>query len=209
MEAPANDCGKRNHLSAQIFFAPTTKRLAIVPISFRRGVIMENSSSKIKLLQNKKIAIVGGGMAGLTLAKLLQLQNADVKVFERDFDQYSRVQGSTLDLHKSSGLEAIKRAGLLDEFRKHHRSDASKMVLVDRGLEIKFDDHSFAKFTSETRPEIDRAPLRAILLNSLLPGTVDWDSHFSSMVREASGWRIRFKDESSVYADLVVAADGF
>ena len=35
------------------------------------------------LLENKKIAIVGGGPGGLTLAKLLQLKGADVKVYQR------------------------------------------------------------------------------------------------------------------------------
>ena len=31
------------------------------------------------LLQNKKIAIIGGGPGGLTLARLLQCKGADVK----------------------------------------------------------------------------------------------------------------------------------
>jgi len=169
---------------------------------------MGKKSKQIKLLENKKIAIVGGGMAGLTLARLLQLQNAEVKVFERDFNQNVRVQGSTLDLHEGTGLEAMKRAGLLDEFYKHHRTDASKMLLVDRSLNIKFDDHHFSKFTSETRPEIDRGPLRDILLGSLLANTVTWDSNFSAMEKENNGWRIHFKNGTSFYADLVVAADG-
>jgi len=51
------------------------------------------------LLQNKRIAIVGGGPGGLTLARLLQLKGADVKVYERDFNSSVRVQGATLDLH--------------------------------------------------------------------------------------------------------------
>ena len=46
------------------------------------------------LINNKKIAIVGGGPGGLTLARLLQLKGADVKVYERDFDKHARVQGS-------------------------------------------------------------------------------------------------------------------
>lgn len=161
-----------------------------------------------KLLQNKKIAVVGGGMAGLTLARLLQLKDADVKVYERDLDRNLRVQGSTLDLHEGTGLEAMKRAGLLEEFYKHHRVVASKMLLVDRSLTITFDDHNFATLTSETRPEIDRAPLRDILLNSLQANTVVWDSNFSSMGKENAGWRIHFKNGTNVYADLVVGADG-
>jgi len=160
------------------------------------------------LLKNKQIAIVGGGPAGLTLARLLQMQNANVKVYERDKIRSIRVQGSTLDLHEGTGLEAMKRAGLLDEFYKYHRPVASKMRLVDKALNIKFDDHDFAKITAETRPEIDRAPLRDILLNSLKPDTVVWNSHFTSMEKENNGWLLYFKNGTSAYADLVIAADG-
>jgi len=160
------------------------------------------------LVQNKQIAIVGGGPAGLTLARLLQMQNVNVKVYERDFNRDVRVQGSTLDLHEGTGLEALKRASLLDEFYKNHRPVASKMLLVDKSLNIKFDDHDFAKVTSETRPEIDRAPLRNLLLDSLKPDTVVWNSNFSSMQKEKNGWLIQFKNGTTAYADLVVAADG-
>lgn len=160
------------------------------------------------LIENKKIAVVGGGPAGLTLARLLQLHDANVKVYERDNDRNVRVQGSTLDLHEGTGLEALKRAGLLGQFYSNHRPVASKMLLVDRSLNIKFEDHDFAEFTSETRPEIDRAPLRDILLDSLQPETVVWDSHFVEMSRQGDGWMLYFRNGKSAYADLVIAADG-
>ncbi|HVY76869.1 MAG TPA: NAD(P)/FAD-dependent oxidoreductase [Puia sp.] len=160
------------------------------------------------LLQNKQIAIVGGGPAGLALAKLLQLKGAEVKVYERDVNRDVRVQGATLDLHEGTGLEALKRAGLLDEFYKNHRPVASKMQLTDGALNVAFDDHDFAAITAETRPEIDRAPLRDMLLNALKPDTVVWNSHFMSMEREGNGWRLHFKSGVNVYADLVIAADG-
>ena len=73
------------------------------------------------LFQNKKIAIVGAGPGGLTLARLLQLKGANVKVYERDFDKDARVQGSPLDMHEESGLAAIRKANLLDEFKKNFR----------------------------------------------------------------------------------------
>ncbi|SEN91005.1 2-polyprenyl-6-methoxyphenol hydroxylase [bacterium A37T11] len=162
------------------------------------------------LLQNKKVAIVGGGMAGLTLAHLLQLKNAAVTVYERDRSRHVRDQGSTLDLHESTGLEAMKRAGLLDEFYKYHRPEASKLRLIDRSFNIRFSDFEtdFAKITAETRPEIDRGPLRSILLDSLQPNTVVWGSQFSSMQKVGNGWLLHFKNGTSAYADLVVAADG-
>jgi 2-polyprenyl-6-methoxyphenol hydroxylase-like FAD-dependent oxidoreductase len=160
------------------------------------------------LTENKKIAIVGAGIGGLTLARLLQMKGADVTVYERDANRDVRVQGSTLDLHEGTGLEAMKRAGLIDEFYKYHRPVASKLRIVDHALQIKFDDHNIKKTVAEDRPEIDRAPLRDILLNALKPDTVVWDSHFVSMEAHNNGWHIHFKNGTAAYADMVVAADG-
>ena len=169
-------------------------------------MVITNTHSN--LLSGKKVAIVGGGMAGLTLARLLQLKDVDVTLYERDFGPGARVQGSTLDLHEGTGLEAMRRAGLLAGFYEHHRKQASKMLIVDRSLNVRFDDHEFSEFTSETRPEIDRGPLRDLLLNSLKPNTVVWDRSFSSLEKEGSGWCITFKNGSSASADFVIAADG-
>ena len=160
------------------------------------------------LVQDKDIAIIGGGMGGLTLARLLQIQNVRVKVYERDFNREVRVQGSTLDLHEGTGLEAMKRAGLLDEFYKNHRPVASKMLIADKDLNIRFDDHEHETTISEHRPEIDRAPLREILLNALKPETVVWNSRFVSMEKQNNGWLLHFENGTQAYADFVIAADG-
>src|SRR5215831_17648447 len=164
------------------------------------------------LVENKSIAIVGGGPGGLTLARLLQLKGADVKVYERDFDKHARVQGSPLDMHEGSGLAAIRKANLLDEFKKNYRPGADKMLIVNECAEIFFSDHENKPgedFGNEYfRPEIDRGPLRNMLLGSLQPETVVWDSHFISMEKQNEGWLLHFKNGSSAYADIVIAADG-
>lgn len=163
-------------------------------------------------LKNKQIAIVGGGPGGLTLARLLQLQGVSVKVYERDFNKDARVQGSPLDLHEKSGLAALRKANLLEEFKNNFLPGADKMVIVNECAEILFSDHevkSDENFGEEYfRPEIDRGALRALLLESLESGTVVWDSHFISMEKQSQGWLLHFKNNSSVYADIVIAADG-
>ena len=91
---------------------------------------------------NKKIAIVGGGPGGLTLARLLQLKNAEVKVYERDENRDVRVQGATLDLHEESGLEALQRAGLMDEFKANYRPGAGKLKILDKDLNVFLDERT-------------------------------------------------------------------
>ncbi len=164
------------------------------------------------LLQNKNIAIVGAGPGGLTLAKLLQLRCANVKLYERDYDKYARVQGSPLDLHDESGLAAIRKANLLNEFKQNFLPRADRKLITNERAEVFFSDHDNKleeNFGSEYfRPEIDRGTLRKILLESLLPDTVLWDHHFISMEAQNEGWLLHFKNDSSAYADIVIAADG-
>lgn len=164
------------------------------------------------MIQNKKIAIVGAGPGGLTLARLLQLKGAKVKVYERDVNAEVRLQGGALDLHTESGLAALKEAGLLDEFKKNYRPGAECMRVVDAQGNIHMDDHNQGvehNFGDKHhRPEIDRGPLRSILLNSLKADTVSWDSHIVSIEKLADGWKLVFQNGDIATADLLIGADG-
>lgn len=164
------------------------------------------------LLKDKSIAIVGGGPGGLTLAKLLALKGANVKVYERDIDKYARVQGSPLDLHDESGLAALRKANLLEAFKINFMPGADKKLIMNEQAKVFFSDHD-QKITEDFenpyfRPEIDRGVLRKILLEALDPATVVWNSHFISMEKENGGWLLNFKNSPAVYADIVIAADG-
>ncbi len=164
------------------------------------------------LIDNKSIAIVGGGPGGLTLARLLQMKGALVKVYERDLDKNARVQGSPLDLHEDSGLAAIREADLLKEFKENFLPGADKTLILNEKAEIFYSDHETnleENFGHEYfRPEIDRGSLRKILLESLEPETVVWDSHFISMEKQNDVWKLDFKNRESVYADIVIGSDG-
>lgn len=163
----------------------------------------------MKNIQNKKLAIVGGGPGGLTLARLLQMNGADVTVYERDIHKDARAKGATLDLHEESGLAALQAAGLMNEFRANYRPGADKMRVTDQHAHIILDDHTIEQDeTHRNRPEIDRGPLQKILLDSLMPGTVIWDCKLVSLAPHNDGWKLEFKDGTMAIADLVIAADG-
>ncbi|MES2132888.1 MAG: NAD(P)/FAD-dependent oxidoreductase [Bacteroidota bacterium] len=164
------------------------------------------------LLKNKSVAIIGGGPGGLTLARLLQLKGVHVKVYERDMNRTVRLQGGALDLHTESGLAALKKANLMEEFKKNYRPGAEKTRVVDHHAKIYADQHTEA--TTDTfgdenhRPEIDRGPLRDILLDSLQSDTVVWDSHITSIEPIGNTWKIIFQNGNTIIADVVIGADG-
>ena len=164
------------------------------------------------LLENKQVAIIGAGPGGLTLAKLLQLEGVSVKVYERDLNRTARTQGGTLDLHWESGLKALEKAGLMDAFKSNYRAGNDRLRIIDKNATIVFDEHqeaSAANFGDEWfRPEIDRGPLRDILLDALLPDTVVWDSHVLSIEKITETWKIVFQNGNTIVADIVIGADG-
>ena len=163
-------------------------------------------------LKNKKTAIIGGGPGGLTLARLLQIRNFEVKVYERDLDEKARVQGSPLDMHENSGMAALRKAGLLEQFKKSYMPGADGTTITNESGNIFFNDHKPAhteNFEDTTfRPEIDRGVLRKLLLDSLEPSSIVWGSRFISMEQEGEGWLLHFEDGRSSYADLVIGSDG-
>ena len=128
----------------------------------------------MKASDAKRIAIVGGGPGGLTLARLLQQSGAQVTVYERDQSRSARVQCSALDLHEDSGLAALEAAGLMEAFWANHRPDLNSLRLTDTDGTV-LHEHVRRMSGPGRRPEIERGPLRDLLLNSLRSGTVQWD----------------------------------
>jgi 2-polyprenyl-6-methoxyphenol hydroxylase-like FAD-dependent oxidoreductase len=86
------------------------------------------------------------------------------------------------------------------------------MIIVNEQAEIFFSDqegkHEQDFGSEHFRPEIDRGPLRKILLESLQPDTVVWDSQFISIEKDNDGWLLHFKNKTCAYADIVIGADG-
>jgi 2-polyprenyl-6-methoxyphenol hydroxylase-like FAD-dependent oxidoreductase len=158
-------------------------------------------------VEGKKVAIVGGGPGGLTLARLLQQGGAQVSVYERDQSRSARVQGSALDLHEDSGLAALEAAGLIDAFWANHRPDLDRLRLTDAHGRV-LHDHPRRMSGAGRRPEIERGPLRDLLLDSLQPGTVEWDCKLESAAMQDGQVLLRFAGGKTALADLAIGSDG-
>lgn len=154
-----------------------------------------------------RIAVVGAGPGGLTLACLLDRQGISCSVFEREPDPLARPQGGTLDLHRDSGQRALAAAGLMDAFRSVARyEDQGDRMLAADGRVLFEDDGQGAG----DRPEVDRTELRKLLLDALPASSVRW-GHSLREARPVDGarWELVFEDGRVAGPfDLVVGADG-
>lgn len=143
---------------------------------------------------------------GCALARLLHLGGIQATIFEGEDSASVRSQGGTLDLHTTSGLAAVKEAGLWDEFLSHARYDGQYMAITDKNLHYYVvrgvDEESSAAFGE--RPEIDRVKLRELLLGSLPAGTVKWGHR----LQKVQGNTLTFVNGATASFDLIVGADG-
>ncbi|KAJ7217536.1 hypothetical protein C8J57DRAFT_1482910 [Mycena rebaudengoi] len=162
----------------------------------------------------RSIAIVGAGLGGLVCARILQLHNVPVVIYEREPTSASRQQGGSLDMHAESGTKALEMAQLLNEFKKVARYEDQNMKIVGIDGTVHFADEELAEGLAEgqvgDRPEVDRTLLRQIFLDSLKPGTVKWNHGVSKVIQENSKATIHFLDsalEPAVH-NFVVGADG-
>ncbi|KAL5641293.1 hypothetical protein ACGC1H_001694 [Rhizoctonia solani] len=157
-----------------------------------------------------RIAIIGAGPGGLALACILVQNSIIPMVFEREPSPDCRQQGGTLDLHTHSGQQALRDAGLWDQFLKHARYDAQTMKILVKSGDIIYEDGPGEEDQEGSRPEIDRTALRNILLDSFGPSNVKWDHALVSI--EPAGYNkhdLHFKNGTvETGFDLVVGADG-
>ncbi|MFI9596032.1 FAD-dependent oxidoreductase [Nonomuraea sp. NPDC052265] len=151
-----------------------------------------------------RIAVVGGGPAGLTFARVLHRLGHPVTVLERDPAPDARPPGGTLDLHDGMGQLALGKAGLLAEFRELSRPEGQAMRILDTDGTVLRDWRP--RPDDRANPEIDRGQLRDLLLGPL---DVRWGRNVTEVVPGTrDGVLVRFADGRQETFDLVVGADG-
>jgi 2-polyprenyl-6-methoxyphenol hydroxylase-like FAD-dependent oxidoreductase len=148
-----------------------------------------------------RIAIVGAGLGGLALARVLHVNGIGSVVYERERSRGARGQGGMLDIH--SGQRALRDAGLIERFHAIARPEGQDMRLLEPDGTLLHQEDTPDDAPS-ARPEVDRADLRALLLDSLPEGTVRWGHAFE----RAEGGRLHFTGGGSTPYDLLVGADG-
>jgi 2-polyprenyl-6-methoxyphenol hydroxylase-like FAD-dependent oxidoreductase len=155
-----------------------------------------------------RIAIAGGGLGGLTLARILHRHGIDAVVYEREASRSARPQGGSLDLHPESGQQALAEAGLAGRFRSEARPEGEEHRIVDpTGRTLVHHEPQPGSFSG--RPEIDRRALRDLLLDSLPVDAVVWRHRLvAATPRPDGGWELTFHGGHRTGCDILIGADG-
>lgn len=158
--------------------------------------------------EQKRIAIIGGGPGGLTLALILQRNGIQPVIYERELLDMNNERGGSLDIHEESGQMALKEAGLYEKFQEIARYEGEDFRLLDKDGKI-FIDEITAPDEKGDRPEIDRGVLCDLLLNALDKSCIKYGYKFEKAVSLENGMtQLHFENGFVDTVDCLVGADG-
>jgi len=152
------------------------------------------------------ITIVGGGLGGLTLARVLHQHGIAATILEGEDSPDARTQGGMLDIHDDSGQQALRLAGLHEKFLGivHPGGEAFRVLDRDGRVHLDLPDNG-----DGGRPEVDRGDLRRLLLDSLPPDTIRWGAKVTAVRALGDGrHEVTLAGGETVTTGLLVGADG-
>lgn len=159
-----------------------------------------------------KIAIIGGGPAGLTAGVLLHKHGIPFTIFElRQKPTVKELAQPTgmLDLHEESGLAALRKCDLYEDFVQLIGDCAQEIRIADENGKIVF---IHGADSGSDRPEISRTALNQLLLSKLPAESIRWDHKLFSATRSTTSKHTQTVLDFGVHGkqpfDFVIGADG-
>jgi 2-polyprenyl-6-methoxyphenol hydroxylase-like FAD-dependent oxidoreductase len=153
---------------------------------------------------HQPITVVGAGLGGLTLARVLHRNGIEAAVYDLDASPTARDQGGMLDMHEESGQAALRAAGLFEQFCGIVHPGGEAMRILDKDATVRWEDSG-----GGNRPEVNRSALRDILLAALPADTIRWGAKVTGVRPLGDGrHEVTLADGNMFTTDLLIGADG-
>ena len=156
-------------------------------------------------LEDRSIAIVGGGMGGLATAATLGQLGIKVTIYEQA-KEFTRI-GAGIQMMPNS-MKVLRQIGVEDRLRRtsfqpyshlNREWDTGKII---RELPMPEDLYGAPYLC------MHRADLTAALASAIPQGSLQLNKKLAGLEPKASGVKLNFEDGTSAEADAVVGADG-
>ena len=159
----------------------------------------------------KKIIIVGGGIAGLTLANFLKKNNFNnFRIYEKYEKKLSKTTGIQLTPNAVRILDFLDpRFFLNNNFHRINYLSINSMHSKNfmNNLEVRI---NLQNIVSDKMPYLtcDRNILIKFLEKNLSPKEIFYNKQVVQTIKDHNIIRVKFSDGSEDYCDLLVSADG-
>ena len=154
-----------------------------------------------------KIAIVGGGIGGLTAGIALREAGCDVHIYERAPEFAEVGAGISMTPNAAKGLESLGLKEFLEtnaneplDQIQHHGVTGETLLTIDR--RNCRDTYGTAYY------QLHRADLMAALIDQFGIGNCSLGKDLKNCTQDGDTVNLEFADGSSAQADVLIAADG-
>jgi salicylate hydroxylase len=152
------------------------------------------------------VAIIGGGVGGLTLAASLEQRSISVQVFEQDTELREigagvAIGGNATRLLQPLGVDLTQVANVPPALEFRRWRDGT--LLWSHPIGEWYRQEIGVPFLT-----LHRATLQHLLAAAVPPGCIQLNHRLVSLSEESAGVRLRFQNGDDVVARIVVGADG-
>lgn len=157
-------------------------------------------------MNDLKIAIIGGGVAGLSCMRALELMGFTPKLFEKNPQIKSDGTGILIGINATNVLQKLQ----LGEQLKNYGLELYEMTAYNEaGKSIVSSDLSYVKQKSgyETYA-ISRENLHTLLLNSVNKENITTNQNIKDVINSQNGATIFFENDNRESFDIIIGADG-